>query len=225
MPGTLTHLAIADRLFLQLGGNAIKNLPLFFGGNIAPDAVHAKTNYQRADKIHSHLCEGIELYGYGQPKINQLFHDRIRQFMEKYYLTAGEDKDLYLGYAIHLLADELDMFCACNHIAGLMPEKQRLCGGIAEEIKTGAYREFFTVSLQDYNFNIDIVNILDAVWDYGIKDYIGVNEINTSKRWVLDRIRNDEPLIKGGMSTNGERAAGFIESAAETIIHRIADIL
>ena len=39
MSGTLIHLAIADKISFILGGDVIKNLPLFFGGNIAPDAV------------------------------------------------------------------------------------------------------------------------------------------------------------------------------------------
>ena len=58
MPHTITHLAIADKIYVILGGEVIKNLPLFFGGNLAPDAIHAKKDYQRADKKHSHLSTG-----------------------------------------------------------------------------------------------------------------------------------------------------------------------
>ena len=49
MSSSLIHLAIADKIFYILGDDYIKNLPLFFGGNIAPDAIHAKKYYQRAD--------------------------------------------------------------------------------------------------------------------------------------------------------------------------------
>jgi hypothetical protein len=70
MSGTLIHLAIADKIYDILGGDVVKNLPLFFGGNIAPDAVHAKKDYQRAYKKQSYLCDAICSYGYGYPEIN-----------------------------------------------------------------------------------------------------------------------------------------------------------
>jgi hypothetical protein len=35
MAGSITHIAIADKIYYILGGRAIKNLPLFFGGNLA----------------------------------------------------------------------------------------------------------------------------------------------------------------------------------------------
>ena len=52
MSGTLLHIAIADKIYDISGSSIVKNLPLFFGGNIAPDAVHAKEDYQRRDKKH-----------------------------------------------------------------------------------------------------------------------------------------------------------------------------
>jgi len=77
MASTITHLAIADKIYSILGDGIIRNLPLFFGGNLAPDAVHAKKDYQRADKKYSHLCDGIRSYGYGYPEIARLFKDRV----------------------------------------------------------------------------------------------------------------------------------------------------
>ena len=97
MAFTSTHIAVADRINSILGDGVIKNLPLFFGGNLAPDAIHAKKDYQIADKKRSHLCEGIRSYGYGYAEIAQLFKDRVNEFINKYYLIAGEDKDLYFA--------------------------------------------------------------------------------------------------------------------------------
>ncbi len=53
MPGTVTHLAIADAIYEELGNRIIKSPPLFYGGNIAPDAVHARAGYQRADEVNN----------------------------------------------------------------------------------------------------------------------------------------------------------------------------
>ena len=106
MPGSVTHIAIADKVYNVLGGNVIQNLPLFFGGSIAPDAIHAKADYQRADKKRAHFCDGIHLYGYGHPKSARLFQNRVKKFVGQYFIPGGVDKELYLGYAVHLLADE-----------------------------------------------------------------------------------------------------------------------
>lgn len=140
MAGTITHLAIADKVYSILGDRVIKNLPLFFGGNLAPDAVHAKKDYQRADKKHSHLCDGIHLYGYGYPEIARLFKDRVNGFIEKYYMAAGEDRDLYFGYIVHLLVDEFYIISVFerleNHLKnnGTNPDEPGFRKKLADEI-------------------------------------------------------------------------------------------
>ena len=200
MPGTLTHLAVADRLYSILGDDVIKNLPLFFGGNIAPDAIHAKKDYQRADKRCSHLCDGIHLYGYGCPQAALLFNDRVNEFIEKHYMTAGEGKDLYFGYAVHLLVDEFYMLSVFerleNHLknSGANPDEPGFRKKLASELSDDpqkynpAYTGFFSetlslidISPNDYAFKQNVVEILEAAWDYEVKDYISANEINISK--------------------------------------------
>ena len=58
MAGIVTHIAIADIICRSsLAKGNILNIPLFYCGNLAPDAIHAKPNYQRADKIRTHLRE------------------------------------------------------------------------------------------------------------------------------------------------------------------------
>jgi hypothetical protein len=58
MDETTTHIAIADKINDILGDGVIKNLPLFFGGNIAPDAIHAK-------KIIKEQIRNIPIYATG----------------------------------------------------------------------------------------------------------------------------------------------------------------
>lgn len=178
MSGIVTHLAIADKIYCLLGSDIIKNLPLFFGGNIAPDAVHAKKDYQRLDKIRSHLCEGICSYGYGYPETAKLFQDRVNEFITNYYLHASENKDLYLGYIVHLLVDQLDFFAVCNHLEeqlgnnGTNIDKLGFHKNIVDEVNNGGYREFFSISVHEYNFKANVLHELEEVWDYEVKDYI-----------------------------------------------------
>ena len=68
MAGTCVHLAVAmelNRKFcaeptLYLGEMGRQYVPeLFFAGNICPDGIMARQNYQREMKLHSHLRDGI----------------------------------------------------------------------------------------------------------------------------------------------------------------------
>lgn len=238
MSGTLIHLAIADKIYYILGSDVIKNLPLFFGGNIAPDAVHAKKDYQRADKKHSHLCDGIYSYGYGYPEINMLFKDRVNGFVEKYYITAGEDKDLYLGYIVHLLVDEFEMFSACERLInqlksdGANSDEPGLRKNLADEINNGGYRDFFNqdayiydILAYEYKFKQKVFDVLEAVWDYEVKDYISANEINISKRWVINKVFKSEPIQDSFISNNRKRAVKFIDLATKNVIEQLKYIV
>ena len=233
MSGTLIHLAIADKIYDILGGDVIKNLPLFFGGTIAPDAVHARKNYQRAYKKHSHLCDDICSYGYGYPEINMLFKDRVNGFAKKYYMNAGEDKDLYLGYIVHLLVDEFEMFSACERLInqlksdGVNPDVPELRKNLADEINNGGYKEFFKqdaniydILAYEYKFNQKVVDILEAVWDYEVKDYISGNEINISKRWTINKVFKSG-LIEDSIVSNRKRAVKFINLATKNVIEQL----
>jgi len=238
MAFTTTHIAIADRINSILGDGVINNLPLFFGGNIAPDAVHAKKNYQRADKKHSHLCDGIRSYGYGYPEIAQLFKDRVNDFIGKYYMTADEDKDLYFGYIVHLLVDEFYLLLVYglleNHLKnnGANPDepgfRKKLADAISDDPQeyNVAYINFFSetsiiinISANDYNFKQNAVDLLEAVWDYEVKDYISVNEINISKRWVINNFFKSE---KTQSNADHEMAIKFVDLAANDAINRLS---
>jgi|CZCA01.1.fsa_nt_gi hypothetical protein len=230
----LTHLAIADKIYNLWGCDVIKNLPLFFGGNIAPDAIHAKEDYQRSDKKHSHLCDGIYSYGYGYPDIRKLFKERLNEFIEKYYLPAGKDKDLYLGYVVHLLVDELEMFSAYERLEsqlksnGANPEEPGFRKNLADEVNDGGHAKFFNedahmskILAHEYEFKQKVVNLLEAVWDYEVKDYISSNEINISKRWVINTVFKNEPIQDSIDYNDRKRVVKFIDFAAENIIEQL----
>jgi hypothetical protein len=78
------------------------------------------------------------------------------------------------------------------------------------------------VSANNYDFKQNVVDILEAVWDYEVKDYIGVNEINISKRWVINTFFNSEETKS---NDNREMAIKFVDLAAENIIGRLRSIL
>jgi len=237
MATTVTHAAIADKIYAVLGieSGIIKDFPLFLAGNLTPDAIHAKQEYIREDKKHSHLCDGIRSYGYGYPKVTELFHDRINDFIEKYYLPAGADKDLYLGYVVHLLVDEIYLFTVYERLeehlksSGADPDEAGFRSKLADKAANHEYREFFAEQARvydipacKYDFKENILNALEAVWDYEVKDYIGMNEINTSKRWVINTFFKNEPADS---DNDYGRVLKFIDFAADKMVERIREIV
>lgn len=235
MPGTMTHLAIADSIYTMLGDTIIKNPPLFFGGNIAPDAIHAKKDYQRADKKRSHLCDGIRSYGYGYPEIAELFKNRINVFIKNYLMAATENRDLYLGYVVHLLTDEFYLLKAYNQLEdkyrsmGVNPDEPEFRKKLADEVNNGNHREFFSkytynndILPNEYKFNYNVLDILNAIWDYEVKDHINANEINISKHWIISEYFKNKS-VQTDISHDSTHAVQLVYSAAENIVACILD--
>ncbi|MCL2884271.1 MAG: hypothetical protein FWF49_02140 [Oscillospiraceae bacterium] len=228
MSNVITHLAVADKLYASLGGGVIQNLPLFFGGNIAPDAVHAKKDCRRSDKVRSHLCEGIIAYGYGDPSAAQLFDGRVNEFFKKYYFTEHENKDVYLGYIVHLLVDQADVFAVCEYIAeqwknnGMNTDELEFREKIINEMSSGRYKDFFSISVNGYPFKINVLQALDSVWDYEVKDYINSDEINSEQRWVMDTCFKSAPMQD--MEKNA-RTMRFVDVTAEKITERLRGMI
>ena len=245
MAGTITHLALADKLYDTLGSTIIKNYPLFLSGNIAPDAAHSKKNYQRADKKRTHLSDGINAYGYGQPEAAKLFKTRINEFIQKYYLPATEYKDLYLGYIVHLLADEFYLFSVYKQLEDKFivnganpsePDFQRkvfdeVIDGWREPIRpTGSlgidYRKFFEDDVQQgdlamrrYKFKNNTISALESVWDYEITDYLSSDELNNNKRWTINTYFDNENTQREGITEDDcEKYFSLLETATTAII-------
>lgn len=105
MAGVIVHLAVADATFKRLN---IKNLPLYYAGNVAPDCIHSRKNYQREMKKHTHLRDGISDWDFILPENLKLFQKRLGKF-QKEYCNKGDNQELYLGYLTHLITDEMFM--------------------------------------------------------------------------------------------------------------------
>ena len=54
MAGVIVHLAVADSTFERLG---VENTAEYYTGNIAPDCIHSRKNYEREMKKHIVLME------------------------------------------------------------------------------------------------------------------------------------------------------------------------
>ncbi len=225
MAGTATHLAIADILYAKLGKKIINNPSLYFSGNIAPDAVHARTNYQRSDKKHTHLTEGISGSDFKNADKVTVFHERLRIFAKNYYHVQEPDSDLYLGYITHLITDELfnihirQQFVAAMEIEGISQEDPEFFRRIIHDIES-----VDSVIVNRYPYMQNIHSLLENVWDYEIHDYISADEINRSKRWVLDTFFSSASAKDDFKYYSYESACSFIHFAAEHILYRLIEM-
>ena len=95
----MTHLIVAKNIIDKI--NIVHDLPQFFLGAVAPDAVHYRAGYVSDFKKASHLCVGSEKWGvmtnYGE------WADSVITFYNKY--KGAEQYDFILGYCAHILTD------------------------------------------------------------------------------------------------------------------------
>jgi len=222
MPGAATHLAIADKLYALWGAERIRNMPLFFCGNLAPDAVYAKPGFTRADKRHSHLTVDIPIDAFHDPAKLNLFHDRLNGFLRDFCLPESPNRDLYIGYAVHLMADELVNTTRRTSFNRLMfsesvPEAER---ALFERVMADIDSADRLVCAQ-YPYQQDIIAAVESVWDYEVPGYVGAAELNNSKRYVLSKLRNPAPPVTLTYYSY-EDAVHFIDYAVQVIAERLS---
>jgi hypothetical protein len=217
MAGTVTHIAIAEKIYGIVGSGKISGLADFYNGNLAPDAIHAKKGYQREDKKRTHLTEGIPNSEMINPEKAKLFYGRVNDFIKNYYVNAHE-KDLYLGYITHLLTDALFNTTVRENIV-----KKASSDGISQH--TPEFAKIITSDIVNvdhalvskYPFAQNPVEILERKWDYEIKDFISKDEINGSKWWVLESFFKNPTPPQPPIYYSYEEAVDFIEFATEKL--------
>ena len=96
MPNPFLHLAVAQ----EVAAGTITDLPPFYLGSIAPDAIHAFANAPRPRKVASHLLHRDE----------QMHESDNVKNREKTLAFLAEHRDFpnrafYLGYCVHILTD------------------------------------------------------------------------------------------------------------------------
>ena len=125
MPYTMTHLIITENLS-KIFTNQIKDLPQFYLGNVAPDAVHNRADYISDYKKESHLCVGDEKWGM-TTNIDE-WKSNVIKFLNNH--KNSENHDFIVGYCCHILSD------IYNNMALWIPFKQRYADE-AHEIEKG----------------------------------------------------------------------------------------
>ena len=196
MAGTVMHLVIADRLLDIL---KIKNAALFYCGNLAPDAIMGRKDYQREMKNITHFKNGQKPYTFRIKENQEIYHKRLYEFVNTYLIKNADDYELYLGYIVHLLVDELyllnyyEYFLRELEEKGISPEDEKFCNSYIGDVDRIDWE-----LVRTYNFKYKMPDILRSLTDYEIKDYIKSAEIENSKAFIINKnfetIHKREPL-------------------------------
>lgn len=215
MAGVMVHLAVADVLteFIE-----IKNKEMFYTGNISPDCIHSRVNYCRDMKKHTHLKD--EMFDWELMDKNNLkaYHKKLSEFTHKFCNRDNEDFELFLGYYIHLITDEMFVRTVRQEFA-------------RESEKRGIYqtdKEFFNEIMRDINgtdsifaekypYNIDIPSFLEAKGFDAF--YVTAEETELSKKWILENFYKRKSF-EGSQFITYERMLDFISEAVSEILKR-----
>lgn len=224
MAGTITHLLVANRIINKLPKGTIINEALFYAGSIAPDAIHARRDYKREFKKKTHFTEGIKGSEFSKKENLDIFYNRVNQFIIDYIDLDDDNIDLYRGYIVHILTDELLNLSIREEFVQDMAKI-----GIGQED-----RLFFTYLVKDIDSNNmklaieykelnHIFELLKNIESYEIKDYLTENELRASKNWVINKYSITENQSAEANYIKYERCELFIEEATEDIIYRLTE--
>ena len=185
MAGTVMHLVVADRLmdFMK-----IENQAYFYCGNLAPDAIMARKNYERDMKRHTHFKDGIRLHEFRQPDKMNIYMERLMEFFHKYVEREDAHHEIYLGYLTHMLVDELYILHFRDRFV------DRLIAEGREPVDM-SFWDLFThdvdqVDLElvgSYGFRQKLPDYLRISEEYEIEDYITSEEILDSKEFIINK--------------------------------------
>lgn len=223
MAGTITHLLIARNLVEQLG-SSIQNTDLFYAGNIAPDGVHARKDYCRADKKKTHLRSGIKDNDFHLEKNRLLFNKRLNTF-KNHYIDKNDSKyDYYVGYLVHLLVDEAFLMEIRESYRQL-----RLSLGTPLNNQDFFRPMIFEVNEIDkalFNKYKDLSRLTEQLQSlelFDIKNLISKEELMRSKVWVLEEKLKIHPKVSNTEFIKIEPIEAFIDRMTEYLIKYLKD--
>jgi len=224
MAGIIAHLAIAREILKLLPKNTIENEGLFYAGSIAPDAIHARESFVRAEKKHIHLRDDIPDKDFAIIENLELFHKRVADFITINIVRDDALLDLYRGFVVHILTDELFVLTIRQEFTEAMEEL-----GIAQSDKA-----YYNNIITDLNRNdallvkkcvgLEEVRLqLEQVKPYQVEGYLSEKELNDSRYWVINQHYCEVQENKEPDYISYERMLDFIHMAAENIAKRLSE--
>lgn len=224
MAGLAAHLIIAREVQKLLPKGTIQDVGQFYAGSIAPDAVHARVNYVRADKKHSHLRDNIPDKDFIQEAYLELFRERVAAFILQNRDRKDGLLDVYRGYVVHLLTDELyyltirEEFVRQMEKLGIVQSDKEFFHRIITDMNRNDY-----LLLYSYQEKEEILYYLEQVQPFGIDSMLSEAEVSESREWVVNRFFREEYELIDPVYMSFESTREFVRMAAENIKDRLSE--
>ena len=212
MPFIMTHLIIAKNLS-EIYADQIKDIPQFYLGSAAPDAVHNRANYRSDYKKTSHLCVGEERWGYVTN--NDEWEANIIAFMTNRIKSA--DRDFILGYCAHTLAD------LYNNVHSWTPFRLKYPDEAAKGYDNLHHRESELVDIElglTYPGRDDFQRLLMASRSVDLPDIVYAEEIDKQRDLILNNwyVGKERPDVSRNMHVTCDSMEEFIKNATGYIV-------
>ncbi len=231
MAGTIVHLLTAMLLYEEIDkrqgryvfDSAYKPEKRYFvAGNICPDGIMARTNYERSMKLHTHFRDGIPDGSFDKEGMVSLFERRMQAFWKEHIEDEKEKPGLYLGYVTHMMTDE----------AFILKERPRFFERIAaigltqKDVETFIRfnKETDQVDFRLINENPilqEAYQILEQIEPYEIKGMITKDELTQSRQWILEHFFQEGHEVEETRYLWYRDMMQFVEKMKEQIMERL----
>ncbi len=223
MAGLITHMVIAREIIGRLPKGTISDPGIFYLGNLAPDSIHARDGYIRAYKKHTHMRDDIPDIDFNAEENRQLFHRRVADFILENRNRPLPELDLYRGYVVHILADELFMltirneFCDTMEQLGIAQDNPLFFKYIVDDMNRNDY-----LLIDQYEGSKEIQVNLETVRIYPVAGYLSEQEIRISRDWLLRQHFYQENGLLNPRYISKKRMWDYIQLAADQIVWRLS---
>lgn len=224
MAGVITHLVIAKEMLRLLKEDTIKDPGLFYLGTMAPDAVHAREGYMRAHKKHTHFRDDIPDRDFETPENYSIYHTRLVDFISRNKDRKDGLLDLYRGYVVHILTDELFVlsirkeFCDIMAAMGISQHDRYFFDSIVTDMNRNDL-----LLVDQYDGMEELRKAMEQVPIYPVEDLISSQEMSDSRDWLVRQHFHTEHEHLEPVYISYGRMQKFIHTAAEEIVKRLTD--
>lgn len=219
MPFQMTHLHIAKKV-QEYFPSIVTDIPQFYLGAVAPDAIHNRADYVSDFKKTSHLCVGDEKWG--QITNNDEWIHNVLEFMCKN--KESVNYNFIIGYCCHVLSDIHNNRTVWHEFKRKYSnELSKGYGGLYHQESEKVEIE---LALRDENKDNFWIHLEEAkpicLYDMVNEDEVAMHKENILYNWFKDKECQD---ISSNELVTLEGTMDFINDAARFIITKIEDIV
>jgi hypothetical protein len=224
MAGVITHMVIAREIIKLLPEGTIHDQGLFYLGNLAPDAIHAREGYIREYKKHTHFRDHIPDQEFEQEEHQKAYRKRIVDFIADHKNRNDGLDDLYRGYVVHILSDEWFMltvrkeFCAVMSELGIAQTDPRFFDYIVTDMNRNDL-----LLVEQYEEMNEIRQQLEKISLQPVEDYLSYQEMKASMDWMLQRHFYEEHELTPPKYISYERMTRYLTEAANYVVKRLSE--